>query len=257
MRGTSGSLIVNGGAIYINSAHSSAATASGHPTIEADEILIHGGADSKFDAVDFDREIYEHVDAIADPLLSLPEPNFVSSVSLPPVTVANTTTYLPGYHGSNISQNATNSTLVFAPGVHIINGALNVTGGNVIGNGVMLFIGPNGSIDLGGNGNITLSPISSLTYPLGPTIPASLIGSNVVLFQDRQNTRTARLRGGNGMSLDGRIYMPGNHLDISGGPDALGTGMIVRTIQFNGTSDMVINADPFLIPQYRFVFLVE
>ena len=255
MRGTASSMVVNNGAVYINSDSLSAACASGHPSVTADEILIHGGFSPSFGSIDFNREIFTGVDEVADPLARLPEP---SRPLLPGADVTvngnETVTLTPGYY-QDITMN--NGNLLLAPGVYYIDGEMRVTGGNLLGSNVMLFIGPNGSLNLGGNGRIKLTAMNTMHYPAGPGIPASMADERVLIFQSRSNSHSATLRGTGDLALDGRIYMPNNHLGIGGTGGAVGTGLIVGTLEIFGDGDVVVDADPFLIPKVRFVYLVE
>lgn len=256
IRGTAFNLVVNGGGIQVNSSHpESAASHAGQPTIDALEMFISGGTDNNWDQVAFDGETYTSSPPVPDPFADLPEPNYLTTLPIPGITVGNTTTYAPGYH-TGITQTASNKRLVFLPGLHIINGPFNVTGGNVTGLGVMLFIGPNGSVDLGGGGNITLTPLNPLVYPLGPSIPTELLDSRLVIFQDRGNTADARIIGTSSMDIEGRLYFPSNHIEIGGNGGAVGSGIVADTMEFYGTGTITIDSDISIIKD-RFVFLVE
>ena len=255
MSGTASSLVINNGALFVNSDNMSAACASGHPTVVADEILIHGSHSTSFGGIKYDREIFTGVQQVDDPLISLPEPTRPLLPGINVSVVGNTTVALvPGYY-QDVTMN--NGNLILAPGVYYIDGNFRVTGGNLTANNVMIFIGPNGSLDLTGNGEIQITAMNPMIYAAGPAIPAPMRDERVAIFQSRSNTNTASIRGTGDFDLDGRIYMPNNRLDVGGTGKALGTGLIVGTLDIFGDGDMIVDADPFRIPRVEFVYIVE
>ena len=254
--GTSSALIINNGAIYVDSANALAASASGNPVIQAQEILISGGMDPSFTNITFGREVFTGVDPIADPLAGLPEPTrpLLPGIDVK-VSTGNVVPLVPGYYTS-ITQ--TGGTIVMAPGVYYVDGKFSIKG-NLTANNVMIFLGPSGSFDVQAGGTVTITPMDPLTYfPTGPSIPSDLASSQVSIFQARSNSRDANIIGGASMNISGRIYMPNVDatLHVGGGGALLGSGLIVGKADIQGNGN-TINATSFVVPKDLFIFLVE
>jgi Flp pilus assembly protein TadG len=253
--GTSSALIINNGAIYVNSSDPKAANANGNPTIITQEVLIHGGMDPSFAKVTVNAQVYTGVDRIIDPLAGLPEPNRPLVPGIDVKVNPNTTVALvPGFYKS-ITQSG--GTITMAPGLYYVDGPFKI-GGNLTALNVMVFLGPNGSLEMTGDGTIVMTPMTTLSYlPTGPAIPTSLLGSRVLIFQARNNPSNGKITGSSGMTLDGRIYMPNHNatLTVGGGGAVLGSGMIMGRISVQGNGN-VVNAIPFPVPTVKFVFLV-
>jgi len=165
------------GAIQINSDHSGALKTDGNPTLVASDINVH--ADSVSDPPEFDGDLNEGSSRIDDPLAELPPPDVTSPVITGTSYNGGQHNLSPGYYPEGISM--TGGTVNLAPGVYVLDGAgLNVTGGDLIGDGVMLYItddspgNPRTEIKLTGNGTIDITPA-----PLG-----SGIYGGILLWQD-------------------------------------------------------------------------
>ena len=65
----------------------------------------------------------------------------------------------------------------------------------------------------------------------------------ISFFQARDNTNDARIVGTGLMDLDGTLYFPSNHLDLTGTGDGFGNQLIANTIEISGTGDITIMYD--------------
>lgn len=260
LRGTSGSLIVNDGVIVVNSSSSSAACHSGRPTLEADELLVHGGADSNFlNQVDFQGDLYTGADPVPDPLAALPAPYYNPSVNLGTVTVNGGATVNkgPGYYAGGFT--VRNGTLNLSPGVYVLGGAgLTVNGGNLHALGVMFYLVGTGVANLTGNGVVTITPPDKTlyTYPGTPDItPYS--DNGVSFFQSRSNSNGSRILGTTNFNIEGTLYFPAAQLEIGGTSNNIANALIANTIYAHGDGDLIINYDGRFPPLPLHVFLAK
>jgi hypothetical protein len=136
------------------------------------------------------------------------------------------------YHTSIVVNNG--QTLTLVPGIHIIDGGLNVKyGGTIIGDDVMLFI-RTGILDV--RGQIHITPPISGTY------------EGVAIFQSRTNYNDAAISsssGASGMYLEGTLYFPNNKLRVTSNAATteLGNQLIVGSLELIGNSTFIINYD--------------
>jgi hypothetical protein len=126
------------------------------------------------------------------------------------------TTYYPGYYANGLSLTG-NFTAVFQPGTYYMDGTFKVNGNSsssLTGSGVMIFVGPSGSLDLGGNGSVTLSPPTSGTY------------QGIGIFQSRSNSTDFKVAGNGNFSMTGTFYAPDATMQITGNGDVEGSQLI-------------------------------
>jgi Flp pilus assembly protein TadG len=246
--------VVDGeGAIQVNSDSTKSLKTDGGPTLLADAINVY--ASSVSDAPDFDGAVNTSQPRIQDPLGDLPPP---ADRTLSPTAGESAITggehYLePGFYPDGISM--TGGTVNLAPGVYVVDGVgLKVTGGNLLGDGIMIYVidspgQPVGDITLTGNGTIDITPTPLDSGPYG----------GIVLWQSADNTNTANIVGtDNFAGFDGTVYIPSATLDVEGTSDSFGfSQLIVDSIWVHGTGTMNINYDGrFPAPGTR-VFLVK
>ena len=282
IRGTAGTIQVNGGVAVVDSGDADAACHAGQPTVMTDELYIVGGSDGGFDdKVNFEGDTYYDADYVPDPLLDLPSPNWDPANNIttaivdgvvttldPPGTInvdgGATVTISPGYYSGGIT--VRNGTLNAEPGIYILDGVgLDDNGGDLFAADVMFHIidstpedGTDSRVNLRGNGTIQITGMVPLVYPDGPAIDAELANISVPIFQARDNLNDSRILGTNSFSLDGTIYMPNNHLEIGGTSEEFATGLIADTLYAHGNGTLIINyQDQFGNPMPRAVFLVE
>lgn len=198
-----------------------------------------------------------------------------------PVTGDQTMILQPGIY---TSIKVSGGNVVFTPGIYVLrpehntNTALSVTGGNVVGQGIMFYnTGDNYNAETGWpdsldgqepppaedgarfggvtiNAELHLSGISS-TYPYDPPVASEFDG--MLLYQRRRNTEAIRLEGDADQGdLDGTMYAKWANLTIAGqgtfdGPFVVGDADIA------GQGDVTIAANNNNLPPLPRVFLVE
>ncbi len=257
MRGTSGSLVVQNGAIVINSTHNSAACHSGQPTLITEELHVVGGTDHNYQQVRLTGQLFENSNPVPDPLAALPEPNAAGLVNRGNFTAKKNgnAPLQPGIYG-DITIN--NGSVVFNAGLYYITGEMKVNGGNIDASaGVMLFVAPGGNIDVAGNGTVEIVGMSPTVYPNGPAVPAEVATIQVPIFQSRSNSATAEFNGTGTWDIDGTIYVPNGHVEVGGNPGTFANGLIAGTIEKHGNNDIVIDFEDQFGAIPRKVFLVE
>ena len=272
-------LNVNDGAMQINSEDDNAVRVIGQPEILADELNVWGDIDPT-GGFEFDPDLLIDTDASAiyDPLCPyeppipfpapsdcLPPPVYNSDNDLSPspgeaIEITGGTHVLePGYYSGGFRM--TGGDITLKPGIYVLDG--NSSGGsksglvvsgntNLCAKGVMFYIMGDGVIDLAGTGNLLIDPIvfepeGGSDYFCDPAFsyPASVdyTYDGVAIFQARDNTNDARLVGTGLMDLNGTLYFPNNHVDLTGTGEGFGNQLIASTVEISGTGDITINYD--------------
>ncbi len=244
---------IHGGGV-VNSSAGSAFHARGRPKIRTPQVDLVGGNVIR-GAVDFDPSRLHPIDApVADPLGDVPEPDLDALLSQglqdegslwlndqASVTISPTSGTSDGYHYFSGGIRMQGGTLTLTPGIYILDGeGLSMTGGNLIANGVMLHIVGSGRIDLGGNGNIELSPPTLPAEDAGRYFPAADTYRGISIWQARDNHNGARMVGTHDTKLTGTLYLPGAELWARGTSFNMGNQIIVNTLDINGTGDITI-----------------
>jgi len=248
-------LQVNTGGIQINSNSTSALTVKGTSAeIDATSIRMSGGMSTSGHPT-LPDEVLTNTEAVPDPLAALPAPikgAYINRGTLS-VNTTGTVTADPGYYPGGIDVKKGN--LVLNPGMYILGGpnGLSVKGGTVTGTGVtMYFTTGTGSayanISLGGA--MTLSAPTSGTY------------KDILFFVDRSMPYDAKngisLAGNTSITLSGTIYMPSQHLDLTGTSDFyVGNQLIAATVEVSGTGKLIITYDGRNPVTINKVFLVK
>jgi hypothetical protein len=186
----------------------------------------------------------------ADPLRLIPEPGLPAAAPAP-TTANGVTTYSPGYYPSGLSLTG-GYNAVFQSGIYYMGGAFTVNGNNssqLSGSGVMVFAGPSGSLNVGGNGIVDLSPPTSGTY------------TGISFFQSRSNSTDAQVAGNGKFDVTGTIYVPDALLKIAGNGDtSLASEIIAKQLDNvgggnSGQVNVVYNANS--VGKTRLLQLVE
>lgn len=146
-------------------------------------------------------------------------------------------TFYPGVYDSEIKISG-NKTITFEPGIYILRGGMQISGGTVNGFGVGFFLtDEGGKIDISGSADVTFTAPSS-----GPM-------QGILFFADPNapNLDNKIGRGNSTFQFEGSFYFPSMHLDWAGTP--LGNGsngvLIANTLDISGTSDIdITNPDP-------------
>ncbi len=152
--------------------------------------------------------------------LNAPDPCFVLS---------------PGYYSGGINITSAPYPVYFKPGIYILDGeigtnvnakgGLKLTGGTInASDGVMFYI-LGGSVDIGGNANLTATELVPWEDD-GTTLPYE----GMLIYQDPDNCTPARIIGTSNFDLVGTIYFPFNHVEIGGEGYAVGSQLIANSI---------------------------
>jgi len=272
------SLNVHDGAILVNSVDSSAVRIIGQPELDALELDVTGEINAT-GGFEFDPNFVVNtgVPPTPDPLCPdqpddcLPEPLWDPLYDLSPspgeaIDITGGTVVLePGYYSGGLNINGGDVT--FKPGVYILDGSKKsglIIGGNanLCAKGVMFYITGNAVVDIAGSGSIHASPIKyddnnfcddSFSYPEN----VDYTYEDIMIFQSRDNLNDARIVGTGLLDLEGTLYFPENHIDLSGTGEGLGDQLIASTIEISGTGDLVIRYDGRNRAPANKAFLVE
>jgi len=261
-------LDVNDGIIQVNSEASDAIVFKGSSMeLSAEELNLCGDIVSPaFDLEALDFAIDDDAPPLPDPLCPNPagctppptwDPAADRSVSGETLKISSGTHVLePGYYSGGFDITGGNVTL--KPGIYVLGGGPQGKGGLVIGGnanfcakGVMFYITTDGKkygkVDLAGTGNIRITPPdpdstdfcgADFKYPEGLDFATY---STISIFQDRANYNPARIVGTTLMDIDGTLYFPRAHVDLTGTGDGFGNQLIAWTIEISGNSNITIN----------------
>ncbi len=246
---------------YVNSSSTSALSVIGGATLKAldsSQIVVHGGAAINNGGSTSPAPPETNQPVTADPFASKPVPwsNSASTRTYECdytgcnhttcdynnynwTSWVNQLTVSPGVYCGGLNIGNVNS-VVFQPGVYIINGGgMNIGGsggisGGVTGTGVLFF-------DTGTNANyagITLG--NGVNFTLSAPTSGSLAG--ILFYQDPGITAptgsntTSYFDGGSNLALTGTIYLPNTTLNFSNGTStaSTSTALVVKDLVFTG-----------------------
>lgn len=189
-------------------------------------------------------QLRENADVLGDPFAHLPEPDMTG---LPcqsgSVGANNATTSVTAEYPYDSDMNAAlfcdglrlRGTVHFGPGIYMITGGsfeIN-SNANITGDGVMFYLAPGVDLKFNGSAMIDLSAPTAGTY------------AGVLFFGSRDSVGVTHSINGNfGSILDGAIYAPKSHLDVSGSARTSATGctqLVTDTVTFSGGGNIDIN----------------
>jgi hypothetical protein len=203
---------------------------------------------------------------ITDPLAGLQPPTPPTNVQACPESWSGTITLQPGRYECTLDPTGPRS-IIFAPGnYHITGGVIADGGGNItfspgeytlggVGikvtgagritvNEALLYV-EEGEVELTGNG------VTRLTAPTsGPY-------KDISIFQGRDNTTQADLKGTSLSSGTGVIYAPAAEVSIVGTSDSNNMQIICDTFQMSGNAGLTLEDDDGVIVQQSALRLVE
>ncbi len=232
------------GGLYVDSSAANAVTGSGNAQINAGYTLqVEGGVSTSGNASATKTGTPA---STGDPLSSLPLPGVAGLTNYGAVSVAgnSSATLQPGiYNSIQVSGNAKVTLSNSGSGIYIIEGGGLTVSGNasLSGTGVLIFNagsayngttdgGKFGSINLGGNGTISLSGMTSGVY------------AGVVIFQSHSNTQALSLSGNGAAGITSTLYAPAANVGISGNAQLNGT-LIAATLTVSGNAGAYQLAD--------------
>jgi len=222
------------GAIQINSDDPRAIKTDGSPTLLAEEINIY--ADLVTDPPEFDGVVNTSRPRVTDPLADiaeLAEEDWGANYGSVSVT-GGTHDLQPGYYPGGIRM--TGGTVDLAPGMYVLDGnGLEVTGGDLYGEDVMLYIVGTGHVKLTGNGAVHITPTAVDSGPYG----------GILIWQAKGNAATADITGTDQFEgLAGTVYFPSAHVDVTGTSDSFGIRQLISdTVGISGNGTVTINYD--------------
>ncbi len=233
-------VLVNDGDIQVNCTNPDALCATGSAIIDAPTINVTGDAQIVGN-VTFTGDVVTQQPAVADPLAWLPPPTWDPLADLGTVSLlgGEILTISPGYYSGGIT--ALNGTLTLEPGIYILDGVgLDVTGmANLYAAGVMFYITGTGCVNIRGTGEVRIQPPDPdlYMYPYVDTY------EGVSIFQDRNNTNTARIIGTGLLGIAGTVYFPSNQVRLGGTGSDFGSQLIASTVEIFGNGEITINYD--------------
>lgn len=229
-------LQIDGGAIMVNSNHDQAAYFGGNCNTDASAINVVG--DVRVVGQPGIPPVNYADEPMADPLADLPPPTWDPAADLGTVNVGGGETVFlePGFYSGGITIN--NGELHLSPGIYVLDGeGLRILGGNFYAEGVMFHIVGTGSVYIGGNGVVNISPPDPDVH----TYPGADTYEGVAIFQARDNTNGGTIIGTSLMNLEGTYYFPSNHMNLSGNATKFGNQLIVDTATVSGNGTLIIN----------------
>jgi len=245
-------LTVNDGAVQVDSDAEEAACFRGNVVLDADEVNIVGDYDVNGQPILPD--VNPDSPFIEDPLAFLPEPTWDPADDLGAIANSEATLNVQaGFYSGGIS--SLGGTLVFEPGIYILDGAgFNVGGNaNIQALGVMFYITGTGCLSLAGTGNITITPPDPDEY----SYPGVDVYEGVAVFQARDNTNLSKIVGTSDMTLEGTYYFPYNEVSIRGDSMQCGNQLVAYSLEVSGNGNLTINYDGSFPAPGNHVFLVQ
>ena len=258
-------LIVNDGAVQVNSNDPCAMCVGGNPTTLAADYKIVGdpglcttGNPTIIGDVLPDSPLRE------DPLIDLPDPVWDPLNDLGEIRLTEGAGDLeigPGYYSGGIWQ--VGARLDLSPGIYILDGeGLYVSGlGEFVSKGAMFYLIGTGVVNLIGSGLTTMSepdPANGLHQTGWNDAVALETYAGVTIFQARTNTNESTIFGSSLMDLRGTLYFPNAPVHIGGTGGDFGNMFIAYELRLSGSGEVKINYDGrYPAPGYEKQFLVH
>jgi Flp pilus assembly protein TadG len=225
-----GSVTVTNAAIHVNSNSASAIVTAGTNAVITDTnapIFVTGNPGTMGSGTVSPTPIPSQPPT-PDPLRFLPEPCRPPAATVPKPDTNGIIQLQPGYYTSDLKFQASDK-VNMAPGIYYIDTAFTINGSPesyLTGSNVMLFLGPNGSLSLAGNGTVTLSP------PNYPANDANSIYNGITVFEQRTSSHQIDITGNGKFNITGTVYAPGALVKVSGNgsTDALGSQYITKQL---------------------------
>ncbi len=231
-------LTVTGGAVQVNSYHVSALEMTGSCTLIAEAINVAGNTYVGGNC-SIEGRLTTGAKPAADPFAGLPAPTWDPGSDLGEIRAGSdeTVDMTPGYYSGGII-GVGGSTINMSPGIYVLDGAgLDIAGGgDLLAEGVVLYIIGDGRIDLSGNGTVQISPPDAEVH----SFPGADVYEGVSLFQARDNTSEAHIAGTSSFDMEGLLYFPSNNVDVTGTGLTFGNQVVANSLELSGNSDITI-----------------
>jgi len=176
--------------------------------------------------------------APTDPLASLaaPSPAPAHTCTTAPKVTANLTIDVSMVNSYYCGMEIDNAVVTFSPGVYFIAGPItNKNGGSDVtlnGSGVMFYLAPGGSINVGTSNHVAMNL----------TAPTSGPYSGILFYQDRSNSNAASFSKNNGdsITLSGALYFPAADLELKNNDGiTIDCALIVaKTVSFKNNTNL-------------------
>jgi hypothetical protein len=225
-----GTLAVSAGAVIVDSTSSTAAVTNGNNAVLTAPQFRFGGSPGFSGNVNPPNHsgILSAQPYTVDPFLYIgaPDPASLPLQNSQTLNISGnrTATLSPGVYIGGISM-AGNANVTLSPGIYYMQGGGFSVAGNasVAGAGVMIFNdNGGGSVNIAGNGSVTLSPLTSGLY------------QGLSVFQDRRSTAAVNLAGNGAMNLSGTVYAAAARMNVAGNGDSLGSQYVSYDLQVTG-----------------------
>jgi hypothetical protein len=243
---------VTSGPIIVDSSSPSAAAFNGPGSINASAISITGGYTDQKMAVN--PTPLTGQPPVPDPLLWLPTPD-PGSLTVQHsggyiISGQTTITLSPGVYQGGISISG-QANVTLNPGIYYMQGGgFTVNGNNksiVTGNGVMIYNDGGGTISIGGQGTVNLSPQTGGMY------------TGITLYQSRSSTQPVLVSGNGSLTnISGTFYAAmAQPLQIAGNAGNIGSQYITYDLKVNGNGTLDATLESAPRPLVRVYGLVE
>lgn len=267
------------GEVQVNSESWNALDIDGTSTqVEVSAMNVTGDLDIS-NNYDFGEVPYTNgAPAIDDPLADLPEPTWNPGDDLSPAPgrridiYTGEHTFGPGYYSGGFYFGSipgqSNPIIHFTPGIYVLGGSSRgqtaglvvYSGANVYANEAMFYITGDGIVHIQGTGEIHATEPTYTTWStLGfDTTYADPLNGGITIFQDRDNTNEAFIRGTADLDLDGTLYFPNaERVNIRGEGDGFGNQLIGWAFDIRGSGIIRIDYDGRNRADYGGSFLAE
>jgi Flp pilus assembly protein TadG len=221
------------GGVMVDSNSATAIQWTGHPTISATSLGIVGD-DTTASTVYPGGTPNINSDYVPDPYASIPPP------AKGPTQNGSTSPLPPGYYPNGLPAGTLQG------GIYYVDNGISLNGNSSITctTGCLIYL-HTGGINMGGNTNINVVPMSTGTY------------AGMSFYEDRSNTSNITLKGTSGNSTSGIMYFPGAAVSIQGTPDNVCSQLICDTLHIQGNAQLNINYNSSLDIQRHIAFLVQ
>lgn len=247
-------LTIKDGDVQVNSSNAAALTMSGQSCIAANNVYVVGGY-SLTGLASITGNLQAVPQSLTDPLAGVPAPPKGTDLGSVKLIGKQSKTLDPGYYSGGISNGGSGS-LTLNPGIYVLDGTgLSITGsGAFTALGVMVYVTGKGTVNLTGNGLITMTPPD----PTVNTFTGATTYQGISIFQDSADTSPSKISGNGTSKLDGVVYLPTSALTLAGYGDTFGSQIIVNTLVISGNGNVIVDrSDGHLHPSPVSVYLVQ
>ncbi|HEX6114065.1 MAG TPA: pilus assembly protein TadG-related protein [Geminicoccaceae bacterium] len=261
--------------IVVNSSHEQAALLQeGSSCVSATSVSVHGGYTGS--CVTPEPEVF--TPNYGDPLSYLTPPSYgacdypnsvIVDAAMAAAYGGGPVPLNPGVYCGGIEIQA-NQTAIFAPGLYVLKtGQFYIAGNAHVSNtenasgGVTFYLTGSGTdyatLVFESGADITLTPmttgaLANVLFYQDPNAPASTACS-----KSKTSPKCSRFAGGVTMDLNGILYFPNQHVEMTGGSstDELEILLVASTVAFTGNSYLNADYAGSVLPDQHYVRLVE